>query len=123
MTSAVLSAPPPERSLAWPVAHPLLWFALIAAAHVATRVGVSSALKWDEAEQMIWSQQLLPGYGTQPPLYTWLQWGANALLGPGVLALAALKQTLLALTYALMWLAAREVLPRAPRSGPRPAWC
>jgi len=114
MTSAVLSAPPPERSLAWPVAHPLLWFALIAAAHVATRVGVSSALKWDEAEQMIWSQQLLPGYGTQPPLYTWLQWGANALLGPGVLALAALKQTLLALTYALMWLAAREVL--APRA-------
>ncbi|HMN20886.1 MAG TPA: glycosyltransferase family 39 protein [Ottowia sp.] len=102
------------RPLAWPLAHPLAWFALLALAQVAVRLVVSPALKWDEAEQMLWSQQILPGYGPQPPLYTWLQWAMNGLLGPSVLSLAVLKQGLLALTYGFMWLGAREVLgPRA----------
>ena len=32
-----------------PFAHPLFWLAVIALAHVAVRVTLSSALKWDEA--------------------------------------------------------------------------
>ncbi len=103
LTAAPLA--PPLRS---PVAHPLAWLLALALAHVLVRVAVSPALKWDEAEQMLWSQQLALGYGAQPPLYTWLQWGVNALVGPSVLALSLLKHALLALTYALMWLAARE---------------
>jgi 4-amino-4-deoxy-L-arabinose transferase-like glycosyltransferase len=99
-----------------PVAHPLLWLLAMAAGHVLARVAVSPALKWDEAEQILWSQQLALGYGPQPPLYTWLQWAVNAVVGPSVLALALLKHGLLALTYALMWLAGRELL------GPRGAW-
>ncbi|MFT3778555.1 MAG: glycosyltransferase family 39 protein [Ottowia sp.] len=99
-----------------PIAHPLVWLLLLAAAHVAVRVAVSPALKWDEAEQMLWSQQLQLGYGAQPPLYTWLQWGMNRLFGPSVLALSLLKHALLALAYALMWLAGRALL------GPRGAW-
>ena len=88
-------------------------FALLALtlAHVAARLWVSPALKWDEGEQMLWSQQLAWGYGAQPPLYTWLQWGFNAVLGPSVLALSVLKHTLLALTYLLMALAARQLMP------------
>lgn len=105
LTAAPLA--PPLRS---PVAHPLAWLLALALAHVLVRVAVSPALKWDEAEQMLWSQQLALGYGAQPPLYTWLQWGVNALVGPSVLALSLLKHALLALTYALMWLAARELL-------------
>ncbi len=105
LTAAPLA--PPPRS---PVAHPLAWLLALALAHVLVRVAVSPALKWDEAEQMLWSQQLALGYGAQPPLYTWLQWGVNALVGPSVLALSLLKHALLALTYALMWLAARELL-------------
>ncbi|WP_416401419.1 ArnT family glycosyltransferase [Alicycliphilus denitrificans] len=93
-----------------PLAHPLLWLMAIALAHVAVRVAVSPALKWDEAEQLLWSQELALGYGAQPPLYTWLQWLVNQVFGPSVLALAALKHTLLALTYALMYLAGRELL-------------
>lgn len=88
----------------------MLWLMAIALAHVAVRVAVSPALKWDEAEQLLWSQELALGYGAQPPLYTWLQWLVNQVLGPSVLALAALKHTLLALTYALMYLAGRELL-------------
>ena len=98
------------------VDRPLFWLALLAMAHVAVRVAISPSLKWDEAEQILWSQSLQWGYGAQPPLYTWLQWALNAVLGPSVLSLSVLKHSALALTYVLMWGAAREVL------GPRGAW-
>ena len=97
-------------------ANPLPWLIAMAVAHVVIRVTISSALKWDEAEQILWTQQLQWGYGSQPPLYTWLQWCVNQLLGPSVLALSLLKQGLIALTCVLMWLAARELLGR------RAAW-
>ena len=91
-------------------AHPLFWLAFFALAHIVVRVAASPALKWDEAEQMLWTQQLSMGYGSQPPLYTWLQWLVNQVVGPSVLSLSVLKHSLLALTYAFMYLAAREVL-------------
>ena len=91
-------------------AHPLFWLVFFTMAHIAVRVAVSPALKWDEAEQILWTQQLSMGYGSQPPLYTWLQWLVNQVFGPSVLSLAVLKHSLLALIYAFMYLAAREVL-------------
>jgi len=97
-------------------ANPLPWLIVLAAAHVVIRVAISPALKWDEAQQILWTQHLQWGYGAQPPLYTWLQWGVNQLFGPSVLALSLLKQILIALTCVLMWLAARELLGR------RAAW-
>ena len=97
-------------------ARPLPWLIALAAVHVAVRVAISPSLQWDEAQQVLWTQQLALGYGAQPPLYTWLQWGVNQLFGPGVLALALLKFPLIALTCVFLWLAARELL------GPRAAW-
>jgi 4-amino-4-deoxy-L-arabinose transferase-like glycosyltransferase len=97
-------------------ANPLPWLIALAAAHIAIRVAISPALKWDEAQQILWTQHLQWGYGAQPPLYTWLQWGVVQLLGPCVLALSLLKHTLLALTCVFMWLAGRELL------GPRATW-
>ena len=97
-------------------ARPLPWLLLLAAAHIAVRLSSSPALRWDEAEQILWSQQLQWGYGPQPPLYTWLQWGFTQLLGPTVPALALLKHALIVLTCVFMWLAAREVMGR------RAAW-
>ncbi|MDR1968893.1 MAG: glycosyltransferase family 39 protein [Burkholderiaceae bacterium] len=107
---------PPRRGLEALLAHPLFWLLALAVAHVVVRVAISPALKWDEAQQMLWSQQLALGYGAQPPLYTWLQWGVNQLFGPGVLALALLKYALIALACVLLWLAARELMGR------RAAW-
>ncbi len=107
---------PRALPLRWPITHPLLWLLAYALAHVVVRVAISPALKWDEAEQMLWSQQLALGYGAQPPFYTWLQWTVNQVFGPSVLALSVLKHALLALTYVFMWLAGRELL------GPRGAW-
>ena len=106
----------PAPSLRSPVARPLLWLLALCLAHVVARLLVSPALKWDEAEQILWTQQLAWGYGAQPPLYTWLQWGMNQVFGPSVLSLSLLKHSLLALTYTLMYLAGRELL------GPRGAW-
>jgi 4-amino-4-deoxy-L-arabinose transferase-like glycosyltransferase len=117
-SSSAPSAPShaPRRGLEALYADPLPWLLALAAAHVVVRVTISPALKTDEAQQILWSQHLQWGYGAQPPLYTWLQWGLNQLFGPSVLSLALLKHALIALTCAFMWLAARELMER------RAAW-
>ena len=111
------SPPPGARAVSIFIAHPLAWLLLWAIVQVLSRIWSYSALELDEAEQILWSQQLALGYGKQPPLYTWLQWGMNQVLGPSVLSLSALKVSLLALTYGFTWAAAREsLLP------PKTAW-
>lgn len=90
--------------------HPLVWLVLLTMAHVVSRVAISPGVKWDESEQILWAQQFALGYGPQPPLYTWMQWAVCQLLGPSVLALALVKQVLIALSYVLAWHAARTLL-------------
>jgi 4-amino-4-deoxy-L-arabinose transferase-like glycosyltransferase len=80
-------------------------------AQVAMRLAVSDGLELDEAEQSLWTQSFALGYGPQPPLYTWLQMAVFQLLGPSVLGLALLKNTMLAITYSSLWLAARRLMP------------
>lgn len=74
------------------------------------RVLLSPTLDYDEAEQAMLAQWLLPGYTEQPPLYTWLQHGLFSLLGHSVLAVALLKNVLLFFTYLFVFLAARQTL-------------
>jgi len=111
-------APLPAASKGWNAlyASPLPWLLALACAHIAIRVAISPSLKWDEAQQILWTQQLQWGYGAQPPLYTWLQWCVNQILGPSVLALALLKHALIVLTCVFMGLAGRELMGR------RAAW-
>ena len=113
-----VAAPPPgdhgptaptRVGAAWMPA--LLLALLYFGAQVAMRVGVSTALELDEAEQALWTQSWALGYGPQPPLYTWLQKAVFVLTGPSVLGLALLKNTLLATTYASLWLAGRRLMP------------
>lgn len=91
--------------------HPLAWILLLACAHIISRVTISEGMKWDESEQILWSQEFLLGYGSQPPAYSWLQWAVGQLLGPSVLALSIVKHSLIVLTYVLAWQAARVLLP------------
>jgi len=103
--------------------HPLVWLVLLTVAHVVSRVAISPGMKWDESEQILWAQQFALGYGPQPPLYTWMQWAVCQLLGPSVLALALVKQVLIALSYVLAWHAARTLLdPPVPGASPG-RWC
>jgi 4-amino-4-deoxy-L-arabinose transferase-like glycosyltransferase len=62
-------------------------------AHVAgTGVGI------DDAEQLVYLPYLWAGYGgSQPPLYTWLNWLASAVLGIDVPALKLVKYACLCL--------------------------
>lgn len=74
------------------------WFAVYAAylaAQAVLRVLIGPTLELDEAEALYFARDLAHGYNAQPPLYFWLQWGAFALLGPGIPALAAVKALLL----------------------------
>ena len=89
---------------------PWLWLLLYFGADLVSRLLVSDALELDEAEQVLWTQQLEAGYATQPPLYTWLQWAVFQLFSVSVFSLALLKNVLLALTYTFVFLAARVVV-------------
>lgn len=82
-----------------------LWLALAYfTAQTLGRIWVSPAPELDEAEQLLWTRELAWGYGTQPPLYTWLQAGVFALTGPSVAGLALLKNLLLLGLYlAVAW--------------------
>ncbi|UHS56076.1 ArnT family glycosyltransferase [Agrobacterium vaccinii] len=77
---------------------------------VAARLIRSPALEVDETQQALFSQFLLFGYGSQPPIYTWLQYGANAILGPSVAALSLLKNGLMFFCCLYVWLAARLLI-------------
>jgi 4-amino-4-deoxy-L-arabinose transferase-like glycosyltransferase len=104
--SALPDPPPPSL---W--RSPVLWLVVWALAGFAGRVAISPAVMWDQAEQLVWSQELALGYGPQPPLYTWVQWGVNQVLGPTALSLALVKFTLMALTFWFMFKAARQLMP------------
>ena len=78
--------------------------------HLGLRLSLSGSLDYDEAEQAMLAQWLLPGYTEQPPLYSWLQFGFFSLLGKNVFAVALLRNLLLLLTYVFVYQSAREVL-------------
>lgn len=89
-----------------------LYFAL----HFLSRVLVSNSAELDEAEQMLLTQHLSLGYGSQPPLYTWLLSGLFQLFGTGVATLVGLKNVLLFSTYLFVYKSALEVTGDEERS-------
>lgn len=81
--------------------------------HVLTRSIVSNNLQLDEAEQLIVTQDWRWGYGSQPPLYNWIQKALFSALGVHVFPLSLLKNICLWCAYAFTFLAAREILASA----------
>ena len=74
------------------------------------RLLAASSLGLDDAEMVVISQALQPGYGSQPPLYNWLQVGAFSIFGFGAGAIVILHFVLLWAVYILVFLSARIVL-------------
>ena len=66
-----------------------------AALQVVLRLLIGPSLELDEAEALYQSRRLAWGYGPQPPLYFWLQWGLFRVVGEGLLGLALLKALIL----------------------------
>ncbi|MES2832375.1 MAG: glycosyltransferase family 39 protein [Pseudomonadota bacterium] len=74
------------------------------------RLTLSDTLDLDEAEQAFLYARPDFGYGTQPPLYTWLQWLMFSIFGMNLFALSALKNLILFGTYGLMFHLARPMV-------------
>jgi len=88
----------------------VLVLALYFLAHLVIRLSLSDSLDLDEAEQAFEFQQFRMGYGTQPPLYNWLQWILFSTLGLNLFALALLKSLCLFGIYFFMFLTARPLV-------------
>lgn len=73
------------------------------------RLSLPNSLTLDEAEQSLFSQYWLLGYGPQPPFFNWVQNLFVDLLGISVFALALPKFLTLLLCYLFYGLAAREI--------------
>ena len=94
-----------DRRDIWFVLGVLGYFAL----QTVSRILVSPSLGLDEAEQILLVQRIAWGYGSQPPLYTWLQAAVFALTGEGVAGLALLKNLLLAATLLVTYATVRRI--------------
>ena len=66
--------------------------------HIALRVFMSSTLSLDDGRAGETAQELALGYQVrQPPLYSWLLWSVQRLIGPGLLSHLLLRYTMIAL--------------------------
>lgn len=103
---------PPVALPGWPTLRwPLLVCGYFAFQAVLRRL-LGGGLTLDEAEMLLWSRTLAWGYGSQPPLYSWLQWLVFQGVPDRLLALALLKNALLAATYLAVYRLLRFAHPR-----------
>jgi 4-amino-4-deoxy-L-arabinose transferase-like glycosyltransferase len=79
------------------------------ALQIVLRVLISSSVDLDESDQFVLTQKLSSGYGSQPPLYTWLQFFFFQIFGISVFSAALLKNLLLFCTYLFTYLNARLI--------------
>lgn len=79
---------------------------------VAVRLALPNALTLDEAEQALFSQYWLAGYGPQPPFYNWVQNAFVSVTGISLFSLTLPKFLMLLSCYVFFGMAARELHPR-----------
>ncbi len=83
------------------------------ALHFLLRIVFSPVIGTDDVTQAIHAQVLAWGYEfRQPPLYTWLQWFSDRIIGVGVASHAFLKYLLLFFTYSFLYLIGRAIYAR-----------
>src|SRR5690242_6408390 len=76
------------------------------------RWSLSSAIGTDDAWAGIYAQTFELGYElSQPPLYEWILFAVQALVGPGIQSFLIVKFGLLALAGAMLFEAARLAIP------------
>ena len=104
------AAPPDPPSGA--DARPLLALLAWCLAYFLIRLAEHGTLERDEAEIVYLTQHLRLGYGTQPPLYAWLQWLSFDIFGINRFGLLILKTLVLAATCITVYRAARLLIGR-----------
>jgi 4-amino-4-deoxy-L-arabinose transferase-like glycosyltransferase len=78
--------------------------------HILIRVTLTDSLAMDESEQALAYAHLQLGYGTQPPLYSWLQWLTFSTFGFTVFSFALLKNVILFALYAGLFVLAEPLI-------------
>jgi 4-amino-4-deoxy-L-arabinose transferase-like glycosyltransferase len=78
--------------------------------HVVVRTIISGSVEFDEAEQILFSQNFSLGYVTQGPLYEWFQRIVFAIFGLNVFSLALFKNFLFIISYLFIYKSARLIL-------------
>lgn len=76
---------------------------------IVVRLILPNALTLDEAEQALFSQYWLAGYGPQPPFYNWVQNAFVSVMGISLFSLTLPKFLMLLLCYVFFGMAAREL--------------
>jgi 4-amino-4-deoxy-L-arabinose transferase-like glycosyltransferase len=90
----------------WPAALFLGTYFLLS---IAVRLILPNALTLDEAEQALFSQYWLAGYGPQPPFYNWVQNAFVSVIGISLFSLTLPKFLMLLLCYVFFGMAARAL--------------
>lgn len=99
------------RDQGWPALNwPLVICGYFALQAVWRRL-LGGGLTLDEAEMLLWSRHLAWGYGSQPPLYSWVQWAVFQIVPDTLLALSLLKNLLLAGLYLAVYRLLRAAHP------------
>ena len=88
----------------------LLTLAAYFVVQIILRTSSPAVLDLDESEQVLAFQHLQLGYGSQPPLYAWLQWLMFSVFGINVFALSLLKNLLLFGTYLAVFHVAKSLV-------------
>lgn len=105
---------PDSQSVMQALARPrnvLIIIALWCLAHFITRLLLSPVLSLDEAEQMLFAQELSLGYRFRhPPLITWLMHLWQGVFGLSGAALFAFKYVVMFLGFAALYQAGRVIL-------------
>jgi 4-amino-4-deoxy-L-arabinose transferase-like glycosyltransferase len=111
MANASMTAPASVRIKGLPASTWLLAFlSAYFVFQAVLRLACLSSLGLDDAEMAVITQQFAAGYGSQPPLYNWIQILATEIFGLGAPAFVITHFLLLWLTFVFMFLAARVVL-------------
>jgi len=89
---------------------PIILINLYLLSHLIIRLTISDTIQVDDIEQLIYAQELYLGYPfPQPPMYSWLSWGAFQIFGPNLIALSVLKYLIISTIFFLIWKVAREI--------------
>ena len=107
------AGPAPRDRAGWVLRHAPAIILCYLGLHFVLRTLIPGGMSWDEAEQLVVTQDLALGYGQQPPLYNWIQWAVFAVTGPGMVGMALVKHVTLTLIYLGLWVLARQL--GAPR--------
>jgi len=111
VANASMTAPAVARIGGWRASTLLLAFlSAYFVLQAVLRVACLSSLGLDDAEMAVITQNFVAGYGSQPPLYNWIQILATDIFGLGVPAFVITHFLLLWLTFVFMFLSARVVL-------------